>query len=89
MGNVFTNLVSGKNTQHPELELLLAIVRDRDLVEQRKPCSLCSQVMNALAVLSGKMDDALVERGEHQLIVNCQTEQAGICDLLVSVQSPE
>ena len=34
------------------------------------PRSLCPHDMNVLAVLSGEMDDAFVERCEHQLIVN-------------------
>ena len=45
--------------------------------------------MNMLAVLSGEMENTFVEGSEYPLIVNCQAEQVGICDLVVSVQAPE
>jgi hypothetical protein len=42
-----------------------------------------------LDVLSGKMGYALIECGEDQIICNRHAEQVRICDLLVTVQTPE
>jgi hypothetical protein len=40
-------------------------------------------------MLSGKMADAFVECGEDQIVCNRHAEQVRICDLLVTVQTPE
>jgi len=50
---------------------------------------LCPQDQNLLDVLSGKVAYAFVECGEDQIVCNRHAEQVCICNLLVTVQTPE
>ena len=51
--------------------------------------SLGADDMNAMAVFAGNMQDAFVEGGEFQAVVNRHAEQVSICYLIVAVQTPE